>query len=515
MALGRLDRQRRCADRRRAAAGAEEPAGRTRRRSAWRRPERCATPKPGSPTAEAAVREHAAAEARGSPGLARRAARRRRGARRAGAGREGRRRAGRPAHGARRERAARIGDDLREANVAFAEARDAARRRRRISATCSARLDTLSAQRSPRDRTALADARAVHEGLKREAEARARRLEAIAPSARPGRSAPRTPRRRSPRSARAASRPRPSVETLAEAPDEIDAKRRALLTQLSEAEALRKDAADRLQEAENRQAELDKAATAAIQALVGVARGARPRRGAADAPPTSAAREVEARIQEALNTPPHLAIRQAGLEPDAPLPDMGEVERQLDRLKVERERLGAVNLRAEEEQTRAVGAAGDDRHRARGHHRGDPQAAPGHPEPQPRGPRAAARRLRGGQRAFPAAVHASVRRRHGRTAADRIRRSAGGRARNPRPPARQEAADDDAAVGRRAGADGDGADLRGVPDQSGADLRARRGRRAARRPQCRALLQSDGRDGAAPPRRASSSSPTTRSPWRA
>ena len=62
------------------------------------------------------------------------------------------------------------------------------------------------------------------------------------------------------------------LEALADAPDEIDARRRALLSQLSEAETLRKIAADRLQEAENRQAALDKAATAAIQALAEVPR---------------------------------------------------------------------------------------------------------------------------------------------------------------------------------------------------------------------------------------------------
>ncbi|TIV78021.1 MAG: chromosome segregation protein SMC, partial [Mesorhizobium sp.] len=42
--------------------------------------------------------------------------------------------------------------------------------------------------------------------------------------------------------------------------------------------------------------------------------------------------------------------RHTGLEADEPMPEMADVERQLDRLKVERERLGAVNLRAEEEQ---------------------------------------------------------------------------------------------------------------------------------------------------------------------
>ena len=69
-------------------------------------------------------------------------------------------------------------------------------------------------------------------------------------------------------------------------------------------------------------------------------------------------------------------------------------------------------------------------------------------------------------------------------------------------------------VGRRAGADRAGADLRRVPHQSVADLRAGRGRRAARRPQCRALLQPAARDDRARPRRASSSSRITRSPWR-
>ena len=101
-----------------------------------------------------------------------------------------------------------------------------------------------------------------------------------------------------------------------------------------------------------------------------------------------------------------------------------------------------------------------------------------------------------------------------RAASDRERRSAGSRPRDHRQAARQEAADAVAALGRRAGADRAGADLCGVPHQPLADLRAGRGRRAARRPQCRALLQPARRDDARRPRRASSSSRTTRSPWR-
>lgn len=206
-----------------------------------------------------------------------------------------------------------------------------------------------SAANVGRDRATLADARAVHEGLRREAEARTRRLDAI------GAERSSWLQRAENASTQIASlgerraEAEAERETLADAPDEIDARRRALLSQLTEAETLRKAAADRLQEAENRQAELDKAATAAIQSLA----DARETRVRAEERLTAADErrlEVEARIQETLNTPPHLVIRHTGLEADSPMPEMAEIERQLDRLKVERERLGAVNLRAEEEQ---------------------------------------------------------------------------------------------------------------------------------------------------------------------
>src|SRR5690606_18849587 len=61
-------------------------------------------------------------------------------------------------------------------------------------------------------------------------------------------------------------------------------------------------------------------------------------------------KEGEARIHEALSVPPHEAFRLTGLKDPSQIPDLREVERELDRLKMERERLGAVNLRADEEQ---------------------------------------------------------------------------------------------------------------------------------------------------------------------
>lgn len=206
-----------------------------------------------------------------------------------------------------------------------------------------------SAANVARDRATLADARAVHEGLRREAEARTRRLDAIGAERRNWLERAENASTQIAALGERKAEAEAERERLADAPDEIDAKRRALLSQLAEAESLRQAAGDRLQEAENKQSELDKAATSAIQSLA----EARETRVRAEERLTAADErrlEVEARIQETLNTPPHLVIRHTGLEADSPTPEMTEIERQLDRLKIERERLGAVNLRAEEEQ---------------------------------------------------------------------------------------------------------------------------------------------------------------------
>ncbi|WP_127519565.1 chromosome segregation protein SMC [Mesorhizobium sp. Z1-4] len=210
------------------------------------------------------------------------------------------------------------------------------------------RLDTVSAEVA-QDRAALAEARAAHQGLARDAEMRQQRLAAIATERGSWTSRTENADRQiaslSERQAEAAS----EQEKLADTPDEIDARRRALLSQLSQAEELRTSAASRLQEAENRQAELDRTAIAAVEALS----SSREQRVRAEEKLTAAEerrKEAEHRIREALNVGPHEALRHAGLSDGEALPDISELERRLDRLRVERERLGAVNLRAEAEQ---------------------------------------------------------------------------------------------------------------------------------------------------------------------
>lgn len=237
--------------------------------------------------------------------------------------------------------------DLAEAELAFETAK--ARRAEAPDLSTLQRALDQGAQTVARDRTALADARALHEGLKREAAARQRRLEAIAAERESW--IARASGAESHISALAARRQEAVAErdALAAAPDEIDDRRRSLLSELSRAEAARQAASDALQKAETEQQQLDRDANAAIQALA----TAREERGRAEERLTAAddrRREIETRIQDALNTPPHLLMRLTGLDPDQPLPETAEVERQLERLKVERERLGAVNLRAEEEQ---------------------------------------------------------------------------------------------------------------------------------------------------------------------
>ena len=199
------------------------------------------------------------------------------------------------------------------------------------------------------DRGLLAEARARHEGVSREAESRQRRLQAIA-------------QERSTWASRAASaadhiatlreREEEAREEIAEldiAPEEFDEKRRNLLSELQKTEDARRQAADRLAEAENLQRAADRVAVTALSELA----EAREKRGRSEERLVSARekrQETEHRIRETLNTEPHMALRLTGLGPDQPKPDIRDVERDLDRLKIERERLGAVNLRAEEEQ---------------------------------------------------------------------------------------------------------------------------------------------------------------------
>jgi chromosome segregation protein len=165
----------------------------------------------------------------------------------------------------------------------------------------------------------LAEVRAEQQAIVRDAEMADRRLQALATD-----KSGWTEREAGARSQIATLDQRVSEATrdraeLENAPQVFAEKRKALISEVEAASAERRACADRLQEAENALAEADSDARAALEAA-------------------SAAREELARAEERFMG----AKRRLG--------DIGrEIHDMLERLRRERERLGAVNLRAEEE----------------------------------------------------------------------------------------------------------------------------------------------------------------------
>ncbi|MEQ8781324.1 MAG: chromosome segregation protein SMC [Roseibium album] len=197
-------------------------------------------------------------------------------------------------------------------------------------------------------RGALAEARAVSEGLAREQQMRDRRLEAIAREY----DSWKTRASNAARQITVLTERREEAEEeraeLIEAPEDIEIKRRQLFSAISKAEDEKKTRDDQLQQAELDLSEVDRAARAAMEALAG-AREQKIRAEERFEASKERKGNLERRIDEDLEVPVTALPEIAGLKEGAPLPDPAATERKLERLKAERERLGGVNLRAEEE----------------------------------------------------------------------------------------------------------------------------------------------------------------------
>ncbi|HYC63197.1 MAG TPA: chromosome segregation protein SMC, partial [Reyranellaceae bacterium] len=139
-----------------------------------------------------------------------------------------------------------------------------------------------------------------------------------------------------------------TIAELAAKPAEIEAKRMVLADQIDGAEKNRKEAADRLAVGETRLAEADKALKGAEHELSG-ARETRVRREGQVEQSTKDRAAVVERIVERLRCEPDQVLAVAEVESHAELPEMEKAEHRLERLNHERETMGAVNLRAEEE----------------------------------------------------------------------------------------------------------------------------------------------------------------------
>ncbi|MBL8566556.1 MAG: chromosome segregation protein SMC [Hyphomicrobiaceae bacterium] len=141
---------------------------------------------------------------------------------------------------------------------------------------------------------------------------------------------------------------RTELAALAEMPAGLEERRDTLFSAIADAEAERQRAADTLVQAE---ADLKAAQQAlrAVQSAVSDSREARARIEARLEAARQRRQEEARRIRETLGVVPEGCLPLAGLDPQQPLPGMPDVDRQLTRLRSDRDRLGGVNLQAEEE----------------------------------------------------------------------------------------------------------------------------------------------------------------------
>ncbi len=143
---------------------------------------------------------------------------------------------------------------------------------------------------------------------------------------------------------------RAELEALADLPAKLEARRHSLLDAVSAADGERQQAADILSEAEGALQDARKALRDA-QGQVSTAREGRARIEAQLEAARERRQDEARRIRETLGVIPEGCLPLAGYEADAELPAMEDVDRQLAKLKSDRDRMGGVNLAADDELT--------------------------------------------------------------------------------------------------------------------------------------------------------------------
>jgi chromosome segregation protein len=198
-----------------------------------------------------------------------------------------------------------------------------------------------------RERAVYAEARARHDGVEREAQSRADRRNTIQAEQSQWQDRAKRATTQIEALTKRADETRASLAEMADLPQLFADKRLKLMNTLSEAESDRKAAADALAEAENNVRAADQALRAA-QDQASASREDHARHEARLESSRERHAEAERRIAEALHCAPQEILQNAGLE-DGKMPPLEDVERKLATLRDDRERLGGVNLRAEEE----------------------------------------------------------------------------------------------------------------------------------------------------------------------
>jgi len=206
-------------------------------------------------------------------------------------------------------------------------------------------------------RSRHAEAKAFARNLARELESRAARMRAVAEERRSWAERRARAEAHIGEIAERRSGAEEEMEALEEAPAEFALQRRSLMSQLGEAEAARKLAADERAAAETKLTEADRAARAALEAMS----SSREQRAGAEQRLEAAGHrreELLKAIASELETDPQGLYELAGVKRDEATPPVEVIEKRLETLKHERDRLGAVNLRADEELAEIEGSRG-------------------------------------------------------------------------------------------------------------------------------------------------------------
>jgi chromosome segregation protein len=242
-----------------------------------------------------------------------------------------------------RKRAEELRDEARERLIESREAFDDVAE----PATLAGERDAARAANAL-DRAEAAEARAALQSFSREAESRLRRREAIARETKSWLDRRARSQFQTEEIEFRVAEAQEELAKLEDAPDEFLLQRRSLAGKIEEAEAALRGAADARAEGETALAETDRAARAALEAMS----AARETRARLEAQAEAARTRLQILIRdiaEQLNCAPQGLPALAGLAEGDDLPAMDGVTARLASLKQDRERLGGVNLRAEDE----------------------------------------------------------------------------------------------------------------------------------------------------------------------
>lgn len=138
------------------------------------------------------------------------------------------------------------------------------------------------------------------------------------------------------------------LDRLRSLPEQIQQQRKTLMDHIESTEGTRRQAAEKLAEAENLLGQAEKALRA-TEAELAIARENRVRAEGQVEQSDQALADITERVRDKLDATPDQLGKIAEIDDDQGLPDLESTERKVERLIKERDTMGPVNLRAEQE----------------------------------------------------------------------------------------------------------------------------------------------------------------------